>query len=40
MGWSVDYTGTYEAAFVATIFALLAGAIAVVFARTEATPAR
>ena len=40
VGWSVDYTGTYEAAFVATIFALLVGAVAVVFARTEATPAR
>ena len=40
VGWSVDYTGTYEVAFVATIFALLVGAIAVVFARTEAMPAR
>ena len=40
VGWSVDSTGTYEWAFVATIFALLVGAVAVVFARTEATPAR
>ena len=39
VGWSVDYTGTYESAFVVTIFALLVGAIAVVFARTEAKSA-
>ena len=40
VGWSVDYTGTYEAAFFATIVSLFIGAVAVVFARTEATAAR
>jgi MFS family permease len=32
VGYSVDQTGSYEAAFVVTIFALLLGAVAVVFA--------
>ena len=32
VGFSVDQTGTYEVAFVTTIFALVVGAIAVVFA--------
>ncbi|MCY3656795.1 MAG: MFS transporter [Chloroflexi bacterium] len=40
VGWSVDYTGTYEAAFFATIVSLFIGAVAVVFARTETTAAR
>ena len=40
VGWSVDYTGTYEAAFVATIVSLFIGAVCVVFARVEATAAR
>ena len=34
VGWSVDSTGTYEAAFLATILSLVIGAVAVVFART------
>ncbi len=36
VGWSVDSTGTYEAAFLATILSLVIGAVAVVFARTPA----
>ena len=38
VGWSVDYSGTYEAAFIATIFSLLIGAVAVVFARVPPAP--
>lgn len=36
VGWSVDSSGTYEVAFLATIVSLLIGAVAVVFARTPA----
>lgn len=39
VGWSVDYTGSYEAAFLMTIVSLLLGAVAVAFARNEARTA-